>query len=416
MTVESMKAYLAAGNEKARDLVHTCFTCLGRLLVRIPHFNYRLLIIKSMVIRMHRYCPSDLVNITCVAFRDLFKADDVGEYSKDAVKMISRFTKNVQFKVCPALLETFLDLQLSGELLKTEASVSKKLSKKQRVHRSRSVRKVIKKEKEIEAELSEASAVADKNEKAAFQKETLEFLFMVYFRVLKSARDGPLMSVTLQGLAQFASLINVDFFDDLTKLLREICHEKAMKAQRSCENAQLALRDALNCTLASLKIFNVQQESDSAIGTDLHDFSRDIYSILILIPALPNSEENVDIALQVLRLLFSRQRGLQAGSARIAAFAKRLSTLALSGLESSSAFECLKLVFDWTVQFPKIKTLLDSESKIGSGKYLPFLSDPDLCNVWTTGLYETHAIAMYSEARVASLAKEFSRQAESVAK
>ena len=44
-------------------------------------------------------------------------------------------------------------------------------------------------------------------------------MFATYFRILKKASNSVLLSSVLEGLAKFAHLINIDFFDDLVKVL-----------------------------------------------------------------------------------------------------------------------------------------------------------------------------------------------------
>lgn len=45
---------------------------------------------------------------------------------------------------------------------------------------------------------------------------------MLYFSILKQTKRTPLLPAALEGLARFAHLVNVDFFRDLLKVLREL--------------------------------------------------------------------------------------------------------------------------------------------------------------------------------------------------
>lgn len=49
---------------------------------------------------------------------------------------------------------------------------------------------------------------------------------MLYFRILKNPDPTPLLPAALNGIAKFAHLVNIDFFKDLMKVLKElISHE-----------------------------------------------------------------------------------------------------------------------------------------------------------------------------------------------
>ena len=58
------------------------------------------------------------------------------------------------------------------------------------------------------------------------QTEILKFVFVTYFRVLKTVGHSPLLSPVLEGLAKFAHLINVDFFSDLMAALQTLLNNK----------------------------------------------------------------------------------------------------------------------------------------------------------------------------------------------
>ncbi len=45
---------------------------------------------------------------------------------------------------------------------------------------------------------------------------------MIYFRILKKEVNFKLIPSVLEGLSKFAHLINLDFFEDLLKLMHEM--------------------------------------------------------------------------------------------------------------------------------------------------------------------------------------------------
>ena len=54
-------------------------------------------------------------------------------------------------------------------------------------------------------------------------------LFMTYFRLLKRMPTTALLPPVLEGLAKFAHLINVDFFEDLITTLGELVEQKVSR-------------------------------------------------------------------------------------------------------------------------------------------------------------------------------------------
>ena len=54
------------------------------------------------------------------------------------------------------------------------------------------------------------------------QTETLKLVFVLYFSVLKNPGSRRLLPAALEGIAKFAHLVNIDFFKDLMKVLKEL--------------------------------------------------------------------------------------------------------------------------------------------------------------------------------------------------
>lgn len=79
------------------------------------------------------------------------------------------------------------------------------------------------------------------------QTEILKFVFVTYFRVLKTVGHSPLLSPVLEGLAKFAHLINVDFFSDLMAALQTLLNNKVYSELfRMYENASYFLLKIMN--------------------------------------------------------------------------------------------------------------------------------------------------------------------------
>ena len=52
--------------------------------------------------------------------------------------------------------------------------------------------------------------------------EIVQIVFATYFRILKRASQSLMLPSVLEGLAKFAHLINVEFFDDLIHVLHNL--------------------------------------------------------------------------------------------------------------------------------------------------------------------------------------------------
>lgn len=54
------------------------------------------------------------------------------------------------------------------------------------------------------------------------QTETLKLLFVLYFRILKLPGWSPLLPPALEGISRHAHMVNVDFFQDLMNVLKDL--------------------------------------------------------------------------------------------------------------------------------------------------------------------------------------------------
>jgi len=80
------------------------------------------------------------------------------------------------------------------------------MKKKEREPWSKKKRKMAKEQKAIDAQMKEADAVVEYEERERMQSETLKLVFVTYFKILKQNSDQ-LMAATLEGLAKYVSYI-----------------------------------------------------------------------------------------------------------------------------------------------------------------------------------------------------------------
>ncbi|NXF35844.1 NOC3L protein, partial [Nyctibius bracteatus] len=367
--VISLKAY--------KGLAEIAVKCLCELLVALPHFNFHNNIIVLIVPLMND--ASKMISELCFeAVKKLFKQDKLGYASLGVVKVISGLVRGRNYDVRPEVLKVFLHLRIKEvELQKDSEDIAPKKKfmtyKEKRKNLSRMQRKWKKAEEKLERELLEAEASESKEKKLKLAK-TLNIVFVTYFRILKKAQKSPLLPAVLEGLAKFAHLINVEFFDDLLIVLHSLI-----------ASGGLHYRESLHCILSAFHILSGQGD---VLNIDPMKFYTHLYKTLFSLHA-GRTNDDLGIVLQCLDVMFAKRRK-QVSQQRALAFLKRLSTLALHVLPNSSVgVLATNRVLMQT--FPKMDLLLDNESQ-GSGVYLAELDEPEHCNAQNTALWELHLL------------------------
>uniref|UniRef100_A0A665VDP9 Nucleolar complex protein 3 homolog n=1 Tax=Echeneis naucrates TaxID=173247 RepID=A0A665VDP9_ECHNA len=204
----------AVGFHSYHSLAEVAIRCLCELLLALPHFNFHNNIIVVLV---------PLMNDT---------SKKVGE--------------------ALSVLRTLLSLRIKEVEMKKdiEATAPKKKfmnNKEKKKNLSRMQRKWKKAEEKLEKELLEAEASESKEKKIKLHTETLNIVFLIYFRILKKAQKSVLLPAVLEGLANFAHLINLEFFDDLLNVLQNLI-----------QSGDLTNRESLHCIQTVFTILSGQ--------------------------------------------------------------------------------------------------------------------------------------------------------------
>ncbi|XP_049502377.1 nucleolar complex protein 3 homolog isoform X1 [Panthera uncia] len=368
--VVSLKAY--------KGLAEVAVKSLCELLVALSHFNFHNNIIVLIVPLMNDVSKS-ISEMCCEAVKKLFKQDKLGQASLGVIKVISGFVKGRNYEVRPEMLKTFLCLRIKEvEVKKDTEDINKPKKfmtfKEKRKTLSRMQRKWKKAEEKLERELLEAEASESTEKKLKLHTETLNIVFVTYFRILKKAQRSPLLPAVLEGLAKFAHLINVEFFDDLLVVLHTLI-----------ESGDLSYQESLHCVQTAFHILSGQGD---VLNIDPMKFYTHLYKTLFKLHA-GATNEGVEVVLQCLDVMLTKRRK-QVSQQRALAFIKRLCTLALHVLPNASiGILATNRILMHT--FPKTDLLLDNESQ-GSGVFLPELDEPEYCNAQNTALWELHAL------------------------
>lgn len=380
----------AVGFQSYRGLAEVAVRCLCELLLALPHFNFHNNIIVILVPLMSD-AAKKVSAMCCDAFRKLFQQDKVGGASLAAVRVISGLVKSLNYNVRPEVLRTLQSLRIKEVEMKKDiedTAPKKKFmnNKEKKKNLSRMQRKWKKAEEKLEKELLEAEASENKEKKIKLHTETLNIVFLIYFRILKKAQKSVLLPAVLEGLANFAHLINLEFFDDLLNVLQNLI-----------QSGDLTNRESLHCIKT---VFTILSGQGDVLTIDPLNFYSQLYTMLPRLHAgAPN--DDIIIVLHCLDAMLTRRKK-QVTLQRAMAFIKRLSMLSLHVLPNAS-IGLLAANRAAMHAFPKCDFLLDNEVQ-GSGFYLPELNEPEHCNAQNTALWELHTLQKHFHPLVRRLA------------
>ena len=219
------------GSKISSSLSLVAISCACALVLAVPHFNFRGELLKIIVNKLSAK-TIDAAFIKCrETMETLFRSDEDGTASLDAVTLLTRMMKARNHQVDESVLNTLLHLRLLSEFsskasqTQVDRPVSEtaqgKPAKFKKEFRTKKQRKMLKERKAVEKEFKEADAIVSHEERDRKQAEMLKLVFVAYFRILKE-RSPQLMGAVLEGLATYAHLINQDFFGDLLEVLKDL--------------------------------------------------------------------------------------------------------------------------------------------------------------------------------------------------
>jgi len=79
-------------------------TAIGRLLVTVPHFNFRTELLQIIIQQLTRRTEDEAFKKCQEAIITLFKEDEEGRSSLEAVTMISKVAKKRHYNIHPLVL------------------------------------------------------------------------------------------------------------------------------------------------------------------------------------------------------------------------------------------------------------------------------------------------------------------------
>ncbi|KAG4305790.1 hypothetical protein PORY_000700, partial [Pneumocystis oryctolagi] len=365
-------------NSAQRFLSDISFSCICHLLLSIPHFNYRSILLEIVSVKLTQKIP-DTSFIECrKTIEELFENDKEGRISFEIVK---KLTNN--YNINDTVLNTFLKLEfLSQSDLTIQKKENNPLKRKyEKQFKSKKIRKLEKKNKKMEIEIDDIEETNKEREK--FQGEILKLIFTTYFQILQNGLVN-LICASLEGLKKFSHLINIDFFEDLLKMLKELLENKfSVEPNISVKNST---KGGLLCIITAFKLLSEQEARiKKIVNLDLSTFVIYLYSIMIPMSlnscietnSLHKSEKynrnmnenhsfsnstEIEIFAECFDYIFFQDKNLNLLKA--SAFIKRLFTVLL-GFPEKSVLKSLELIQKLIKKHPRFTFLLNSNEKYG---------------------------------------------------
>ena len=458
--IKDLANYARASQNKnprnAASLNSVAISCACALLSTVPHFNFRGELLKIIVLKLtSRKVDADFVRCRD-AVENLFRNDDDGGSSLDAVSLITKMMKSRNYQIHESVLNTFLHLRLLTEFSSKasqnrvdKAAVAEDVASKKMKHkkefRTKKQRKIMKERTEVEKEFKEADAIVSHEQRDRMQSETLKMVFVTYFRILK-ARTPNLMGAVLEGLAKYAHLINQDFFGDILEALKDLISdaEKFLHPENNDEAVEEEegpgprgierdhTREALLCTTTAFALLDGQDAAKSAstLHLDLTFFTSHLYrnlhalslnpdlelsakSLRLADPDIPSISSATNMAkvnlktttVLLLRALTSMLTPRTVPPVRLAAFTKQLFIIAPQ-LPEKSTLAMLGLLSTITkIHGRKIASLWNTEERKGDGVFDALRGDIEGSNPFTSTTWEGELLKWHYSPKVREAAK-----------
>ena len=433
-------------SESTQIVASAAILCACTLLLAVPHFNFRGELLKILVTKLSTRSVDPDFQKCRETIENLFRIDDDGTPSLDAVSLITKMMKARSHRIDESVMNTFLHLRLLSEFSSkasqnhvdkppADDKLQAKKPKFKREFRTKKQRKVMKERKAVEEEFKEADATVSHEQRDRMQSETLKLVFVTYFRVLK-ARVPDLMGAVLEGLAKYAHLINQDFFEDLLEALKDLITdaETTMSPDdQPTDNEDEVLnktkahrdhtREMLLCTITAFALLDGQDiaKSASVLNLDLTFFVSSLYKNLFALslnpdielsskslrladphtsstPMTPGKDSKVNVkttAVLLLRALKSTLTPRTVPPVRLAAFTKQLFTSSLQLPEKSDLAMLALLNSVIKIHGRKIASLWNTEERKGDGIFNALAvdlegSNPVASTIWEGELMKLH--------------------------
>ena len=396
----------APKSKSALTLGRAAAKCLASLIIALPHFNYSGDILQVIVpgiankdVEIKQECAGAISELV----KGGLKSAESGQAAVEATQLLADFAKRrnctgLPPEVVSCLMDfTFPDITSAEDL--ADAKRSRKSNKKKNKRKGKD-------ERDVSRAFKEAQAVIDKDTRRHQQSVVLEAMFEMYFRVLKTTDTAlkgvhrhdtqqghwsqarfqkrfPLLAPTLQGLAKFAHLISIDYFQDIISTLEDILESPCVPHDIRCR-CLLTASDIAKGQAESLSL-NVDRAAlykelykamYSTMEIPLEDDDQSLPQLLsrktfhdgypgsALTPPIPLEETPPVLLAKVLDdMLLDSRKTLDIH--RQAAFTKRAATIALQTVDSGLALTMLYVIYRMLKRYPKLRSMIEDDEGAG---------------------------------------------------
>lgn len=421
-----------------KDLSTIAINCACTLLNAVPHFNFRNELLRILVRKLSSRRPDQTFYKCRDAIETLFREDEEGRPSLEAVSLLSKMMKTRDYRTDQSVLNLFLHLRLLSEFSgkASQDSVDRptrevvpkgKKQKEKREFRTKRLRKDLKEQKALQKDMAQADALVSHEERDRMQSDTLKLVFATYFRILK-VRSPQLMGATLEGLAKYAHLINQDFFGDLLEALKDLIRhsdeDMEDQGEQSDEDDDDSIpvvrnpsREALLCTVTAFALLAGQDAHNARadLHLDLSYFTTHLYRGLLSMSVNPDLELNAKslhlpdpdmpayntgknkVNLETMTVLITRCLSAvllppwnirSVPPLRLAAFSKQLMSASLHMPEKSCQAVLALLDDVANTHGRKIKALWNTEERKGDGTFNALSQSIEASNPFATTIWE----------------------------
>ncbi len=337
--------------------------CICEILVSHPQFNYSPNILKLIVPAMDSADAAVRERVK-LAVQQVFREDKRGDITLVGARYIKGYIKSKKYRCRPDLVESFLAVRLDY----IERALNDQREEKEKERQARKAKKgrrpeMSKREKKRKRQLQkvEREMLEAKGEEARYVRnqnftQVATILFEVLFRVIKTVEETntstKLFPATLKCISAFCHAINVDFFDDLLKVLSNLVKSKS-----------LGLSEELLCVSTA---FDILSGPGEFLTYDPGSFTKALYRLLPDLPKIAGKEKDlrvVQIACSsAKKMLVTRKRLVSRDL--VQCFCCALMTLALQLRRSEDVLEALQALNAVKCAHPRaFEALLDSEEE-----------------------------------------------------
>lgn len=382
------------------------YRCLCNILQNLSHFNCLEEIVNSLL-KLTNTQDKQIVDEICNSIVETFKKDYEFKISLKIVKIIAQFVHQKKCYVYPDLVATFLHLNIKevdfGNNEMREKHQRKEIKRKipMNSYKHKTQRKFDKQVRKLEVELEEALTNKNIASKLKFSTETMKFVFLTYFRILKRMPDTSLLGPVLEGLNKYVHLINIEFLDELFVIMGKLVRQP-----------QLKLTETLQCIRTTCTILVGQGQ---ILNIDLNHLYRSLYSSIprICFETKKSAlDKQMELFIDCMELLIIKNRRNMPIN-RVISFTKRLLIVALV-LPTQYALTMLAIVRQIFSSFPGLRCLADEDDVVATGLHNLDGNDPDQCATsGTSFIDELAALTKHHNPTVRNFAASLTTQTKS---